>query len=160
MSDTDLAAGRVRDGDRRSLARLISALETGDPIGEAVVTSLIDSSDAPARRVGITGPPGAGKSTLVNAIVAALDSEGLAHDVLGDLDSANVLLARTASRRVLGFMNETAVHIDYALDRYGSVLDVDVITLNRQLQRSLHSRGRDYARPIELVTERVRDSAP
>ena len=76
MSDTDLAAGRVRDGDRRSLARLITALETGDPIGEAVVTSLIDSSDAPARRVGITGPPGAGKSTLVNAIVADLRSKG------------------------------------------------------------------------------------
>ncbi len=76
MSDTDLAAGRVRDGDRRSLARLITALETGDPIGEAVVTSLIDSSDTPARRVGITGPPGAGKSTLVNAIVADLRSKG------------------------------------------------------------------------------------
>jgi len=96
---------------------------------------------------------------LVNAIVVALDSEGLAHDVLGDLDSTTVQLARTASRRVLGFMNDTAMQIDYALDRYGSVLDVDVITLNRQLQRSLHSRGRDYARPIDLATERGRDSA-
>jgi len=99
---------------------------------------------------------------LVNASVAALDSEGLAHDVLGDLDSTDVQLARTASRRVLGLMTETAVHIDYALDRYGSVLDVDVITLNRQLQRSLHgsSGGKDYARPIDLATERVRNSAP
>ena len=99
---------------------------------------------------------------LVNAIVTALDSEGLAHDVLGNLDSENVQLAKTASRRVLGFMNETAVHVDYALDRYGSVLDVDVIKLNRQLQRSLHGHapGRDYARPIDLATERVRDSTP
>ncbi|MCY7304186.1 MAG: hypothetical protein LH654_14385, partial [Thermoleophilia bacterium] len=97
---------------------------------------------------------------LVNAIVAALDSKALAHDVLGNLDSTNVQLARTASRRVLGCMNETALHVDYELDRYGSVLDVDVITLNRQLQRIRHSRGRDYGRPIDLATERVSDSAP
>ncbi|HEX2404927.1 MAG TPA: methylmalonyl Co-A mutase-associated GTPase MeaB [Acidimicrobiia bacterium] len=74
MSDSDLAE-RVRDGDRRSLARLITAIEAGDPIAEAAVTSLIDST-APTRRVGITGPPGAGKSTLVNAVVGELRSKG------------------------------------------------------------------------------------
>ncbi len=75
MSDNDLA-GRVRDGDRRSLARLITAIEAADPVAETVVASLIDSSHAPARRVGITGPPGAGKSTLVNAMVTDLRSRG------------------------------------------------------------------------------------
>jgi LAO/AO transport system kinase len=75
MSDSDLA-GRVRGGDRRSLARLITAIEAADPIAETVVASLIESSDAPARRVGITGPPGAGKSSLVNALVTDLRSRG------------------------------------------------------------------------------------
>jgi LAO/AO transport system kinase len=75
MSDSDLA-GRVRVGDRRSLARLITAIEAADPGAEAVVASLIDSTDAPARRVGITGPPGAGKSSLVNAMVTDLRSRG------------------------------------------------------------------------------------
>jgi hypothetical protein len=92
---------------------------------------------------------------LVDAIVSALDAEGLPHDVLGDLDGQSARVATTASRRVLGVMNDVAVHIDYALDRYGSVLDVDVITLNRGLQRTLHGRGRDYATPLQLVAERA-----
>jgi LAO/AO transport system kinase len=75
MSDNDLA-GRVRDGDRRSLARLITAIEAADPDAETVVASLIDSNVPPARKVGITGPPGAGKSTLVNAMVTDLRSRG------------------------------------------------------------------------------------
>ncbi len=74
MSDSDLA-GRVRRGDRRSLARLITAIEAGDPVGEAAASALVDST-APTRRVGITGPPGAGKSTLVNAMIAELRSRG------------------------------------------------------------------------------------
>ncbi|MET0566883.1 MAG: methylmalonyl Co-A mutase-associated GTPase MeaB [Acidimicrobiia bacterium] len=74
MSDSDLA-GRVRDGDRRSLARLITAIEAGDPVGEAAVSAMVGST-APTRRIGITGPPGAGKSTLVNAMIAELRSRG------------------------------------------------------------------------------------
>jgi LAO/AO transport system kinase len=74
MSEIDLA-GRVRSGDRRALARLITAIEAGETSGEAVLSSLIDLG-APARRVGITGPPGAGKSTLVNAIIGELRSRG------------------------------------------------------------------------------------
>lgn len=92
---------------------------------------------------------------LVDAIVAALDSENLPRDALGVLDGTNAQVTRTASRRVLGFMNETAVHIDYALDRYGSVLDVDVISLNRRLQRSLHGHGKSYGTPLDLVAERA-----
>lgn len=72
MSESDLA-GRVRAGDRRALAQLISAIEAGDSSGESVVASLVESS-SPSRRVGITGPPGAGKSTLVSAMIAELRS--------------------------------------------------------------------------------------
>jgi LAO/AO transport system kinase len=74
MSDS-VTASRVLDGDRRALAKLITAIESGDPLAGAVVDELIDSGTA-ARRVGVTGPPGAGKSTLVNSMVAELRSRG------------------------------------------------------------------------------------
>lgn len=92
---------------------------------------------------------------LVHAITVALDDETLPKNALGVLDPADVRIAKTASRRVLGIMNEIAYHLGYMLDRYGDVLDVDVITVNRQLQRTLHTHGRDYARPIDLVGERL-----
>jgi hypothetical protein len=57
-------------------------------------------------------------------------------------------------------MNEIALHLGYMLDRYGDVLDVDVITVNRQLQRTLHTHGRDYRHPIDLVRERFAKPTP
>ena len=95
---------------------------------------------------------------LVDAIVVALDAERLPRDALGELDGTTVRLAKTASRRVLGYMNEIAVHIAYALDRTGHVLDVDVITLNKQLQRTLHNHGGRDERPLDLVAQRDRHS--
>jgi LAO/AO transport system kinase len=74
MSDGDLAQ-RVQRGDRRALARLISAIESGDPASEKAVAALVEEV-APAPRIGITGPPGAGKSTLVGAVIAELRSRG------------------------------------------------------------------------------------
>ena len=93
---------------------------------------------------------------IVDALIVALDSEGLPHDALGELDPLDVQLATTASRRVLGYMNDIAMHIDYALDLYGGVLDVDVITLNRRLQRTLHNYGGRYEFPLDRVTARAR----
>jgi hypothetical protein len=95
-------------------------------------------------------------SLLVEAIVVALDAEGLSHQALGDLDPTNVRIAKTASRRVLGVMNDIAGHIDYALYRYGGVLDIDVITLDRGLQRTLHRHAGRYATPLELIAEHAR----
>jgi len=74
MSDGDLAQ-RVQRGDRRALARLISAIESGDPASEKAVAALVEEV-TPAPRIGITGPPGAGKSTLVGAVIAELRSRG------------------------------------------------------------------------------------
>jgi uncharacterized protein DUF6933 len=96
---------------------------------------------------------------LVQAITAALDDETLPVDVLGILDPADARIAKTASRRVLGIMNDVAHHLDYMVGRYGSVLDVDVITVNRQLQRTLHTHGGDYRHPIDLVRERMAKTA-
>lgn len=74
MSHGDLAE-RVRSGDRKALARLITLIEAGDPRAEPAISDLIDGS-APVRRIGMTGPPGAGKSTLVAAMISELRSRG------------------------------------------------------------------------------------
>ena len=63
----DLAAG-VRDGDRRALARAISLVEDGDPLAFGVVADLYPQTGS-AYSVGVTGPPGVGKSSLVSALI-------------------------------------------------------------------------------------------
>jgi LAO/AO transport system kinase len=63
----DLAAG-VRDGDRRALARTISLVEDGDPLAYGVVSDLYPQTGS-AYSVGVTGPPGVGKSSLVSALI-------------------------------------------------------------------------------------------
>jgi LAO/AO transport system kinase len=63
----DLLA-RALSGERRALAQALSAIERGrlDPAGAA----LIDAAAGRAYTVGLTGPPGAGKSTLTDALIA------------------------------------------------------------------------------------------
>jgi LAO/AO transport system kinase len=63
----DLAAG-VRQGDRRALARTISLVEDGDPLAYGVVADLYPQTGS-AHSVGVTGPPGVGKSSLVSALI-------------------------------------------------------------------------------------------
>jgi LAO/AO transport system kinase len=63
----DLAAG-VREGDRRALARTISLVEDGDPLAYGVVSDLYPQTGS-AYSVGVTGPPGVGKSSLVSALI-------------------------------------------------------------------------------------------
>jgi LAO/AO transport system kinase len=138
MSGSDLAQ-RVRDGDRRALARLITTIEAGDPSSETVVAALIEKV-APVRRVGITGPPGAGKSTLVNAMISELRSRGdtvavLAVDpsspitggaLLGDrvrmqshVDDPGVYVRSMASRGHLGGLSPAAKPAIAVLARAG-----------------------------------------
>ena len=62
-----LGAG-VRDGDRHALARAITLVENGDPLAYGVVADLYPSTGH-AYAVGITGPPGVGKSSLISALV-------------------------------------------------------------------------------------------
>ncbi|MHB8681328.1 MAG: methylmalonyl Co-A mutase-associated GTPase MeaB [Acidimicrobiales bacterium] len=62
-------------GDRRSLARLLSLLERGGDPSRAVA-SLAYRSGAEAATVGITGAPGAGKSTLVDRLITAARHDG------------------------------------------------------------------------------------
>ncbi len=62
---TDAATG----GDRRALARLLTAVENRSRVAEAALRRLYPMAGA-AHLVGITGAPGAGKSTLVAALIA------------------------------------------------------------------------------------------
>jgi LAO/AO transport system kinase len=65
----------ARGGDRRSLARLLSLVERGGAPGRAVA-ALSYRTPEEAATVGITGAPGAGKSTLTDRLIAAARAEG------------------------------------------------------------------------------------
>ncbi len=62
-------------GDRRSLARLLTAVENRTPVAEAALRRL-HASAGRAHLVGITGAPGAGKSTLVAALIGEIRASG------------------------------------------------------------------------------------
>src|ERR1051326_1599574 len=62
-----LAAG-VRAGDKRALARAITLVENSEPLAYDLVKDLYPETGK-AYAVGVTGPPGVGKSTLIGAMV-------------------------------------------------------------------------------------------
>ena len=63
----ELVSG-VLAGDRRALARAISLVEDGEPEGAAIVREVYPRTGR-AASIGVTGPPGVGKSSLVSALV-------------------------------------------------------------------------------------------
>ena len=69
-----LAAG-VREGDRRALARAITLVENGDPLAYELVREVYPDTGS-AYVVGITGPPGVGKSSLIAALVRRIREAG------------------------------------------------------------------------------------
>jgi len=68
-------ARRIADGDARALARAATGIENRDPQALEVLRELQPRTGR-ALIVGITGPPGAGKSTLVNAMARELRRQG------------------------------------------------------------------------------------
>jgi LAO/AO transport system kinase len=139
MSAASELSDRLVEGDKRALARAISMIENGDPVGAEVVRTLYPRTGK-ARIVGFTGPPGVGKSTLIGALVKQLRSRDrrvgvLSIDpsspftrgaLLGDrirlsehfLDEG-VFIRSMASRGALGGLAEAALQAALVMDAAG-----------------------------------------
>ncbi|HVU61189.1 MAG TPA: methylmalonyl Co-A mutase-associated GTPase MeaB [Mycobacteriales bacterium] len=73
--DVDGLVARAREGDHRSVARLITLVENAAPELREVMAALVPSSGN-ARLLGITGSPGVGKSTTTSELLAAYRRRG------------------------------------------------------------------------------------
>jgi LAO/AO transport system kinase len=135
----DLLVDRMLDGDRRALARLITRVENREP-GVPEVMRRIHARTGRAYTVGVTGPPGGGKSTLVDRLTAAIRKAGatvgvVAVDptspftggaVLGDrirmqahtLDPG-VFIRSMATRGSLGGLSRATAEVQRLLDAFG-----------------------------------------
>jgi LAO/AO transport system kinase len=132
-------ADRVLAGDPRAIARVISHIENETPDGAALVSRLYPSSGR-AFLIGVTGPPGAGKSTLVDRLIALRRAAGrkvgvLAVDptspfsggaILGDrvrmqahAEDAGVFIRSMATRGHLGGLARTTAEAAVVLDAAG-----------------------------------------
>jgi len=98
-SRAERLAQRVRDGDRRALGRALTLAENGGEDGKALLDALRGDIGR-ARVIGFTGPPGAGKSTLVDALIHEWRRKGqsvavLAVDPVSPISGGAVLGDRT-----------------------------------------------------------------
>ncbi len=133
FTDKELFSG-VKAGDTRAISRLITLAENGSERARKVQAKLFKGATR-AHVVGITGPPGAGKSTLVDCLSQTLKARGkkvavLAIDptspftggaILGDrirmvksLEQQNIYVRSMATRGALGGISRAtldAVHI-------------------------------------------------
>jgi LAO/AO transport system kinase len=139
----DSAAATLADaalaGDRRALARLLTAVENRTAVAEAAMRRLYPLAGK-AHLVGITGPPGSGKSTLVAALIGEVRQAGrsvavIAVDpsspitggaLLGDrvrmqayASDADVFIRSMASRGHAGGLASTSVAAAAVLDAAG-----------------------------------------
>jgi LAO/AO transport system kinase len=137
-TETDLA-GRLVAGDKRALARAITLIENDDPSGWELVREVFPRTGK-ARIVGLTGPPGVGKSTLIGALTAEMrkadrqvavlsidpSSPFTRGALLGDrirlsdhfLDSG-VFIRSMASRGALGGLSEATLQAALLMDASG-----------------------------------------
>ncbi|MFL5844646.1 MAG: methylmalonyl Co-A mutase-associated GTPase MeaB [Solirubrobacteraceae bacterium] len=138
-SRDDNLAERLLSGDKRALARAISLVENDDPRGWALVSEIYPHTGK-AIVVGLTGAPGAGKSTLISALtklrraaerevaVLSIDpSSPFTHGaLLGDrirltehfLDKG-VFIRSMANRGALGGLSEAALQAALLMDASG-----------------------------------------
>jgi LAO/AO transport system kinase len=103
---------RLAAGDLRALARAVSMVEDGSPGAQELLAACAASGKL-ARRIGVTGPPGAGKSTLVDQLVRLLRAQGKTVAVLAvDPSSPYTGGALLGDRiRMNGFAGDPGVYI-------------------------------------------------
>ena len=89
-------AQKIREGDTRALSRVATGIENRDPQALETLREL-EPAAGHARIVGITGPPGAGKSTLVDALALELRKQGKTIAILA-VDPSS----RTSGGAILG----------------------------------------------------------
>ena len=77
---TDLVEGALA-GERRAIAKLITMIENGGDVARGAIAKLYPHTGN-AYTVGITGAPGAGKSTLTDKLIKQVREEGLTVGVL------------------------------------------------------------------------------
>mgnify|MGYP001825781367 CR=1 FL=1 len=82
--DIKSLADRIRDGDRRALARAITLVESGRADHRNKADRLLEalSGAGEALRIGLSGTPGVGKSTFIEAFGCMLTAQGLRVAVL------------------------------------------------------------------------------
>ncbi len=146
MEDAAASLGaRVLRGDPRALARAISLVEDEDPAGVEVIQQIFPSTGR-AYLIGVTGPPGAGKSTLVDRMTSQLRGKRLTVGIvavdpsspftggalLGDrvrmqahATDAGVFIRSMATRGYLGGLARTTSDVALMLDAAGK--DVVII---------------------------------
>ena len=136
---SDTLAERLLAGDQRALARAITLVESDDPRGWELVREVYPHTGK-ASIVGCTGPPGAGKSTLVSSLTTLRREQGRSVGVLsidpsspftqgallGDrirltehfLDQG-VFIRSMANRGALGGLSEAALQTALLMDAAG-----------------------------------------
>jgi LAO/AO transport system kinase len=134
-------AERVLSGDTRAAARLCRLVDDRAPDVRELLRPLYAAPRAPAYVVGVTGTPGAGKSTLVDRLVAAYRAEGgrvgvVAVDptspftggaILGDrirmqrhFEDPDVFIRSLATRGALGGLSRSARDVVRVLEAWGA----------------------------------------
>lgn len=77
-----------------------------------------------------------------------------AGSVLGPTDPSDVQVAKSASRSVVGHMNEITFEAQHLIAHSGGLQYTDLDSVNRRLRRGLHGRGGEYVVPLELAAAR------
>lgn len=121
---------QLQEGDKKALARCITIVENELNGSQEILTSLQFNKNIPV--VGITGPPGAGKSTLINSVIRKLTEQGKSVGIvaidptspfnygslLGDrlrmaehFTNENVFIRSLATRGSLGGLSSSTIEI-------------------------------------------------